>query len=137
MKQRFVMAVAVALPLAAGSLAACSSTASGLIGPSNQLQVTDTTDNFQFQVTALANITQTFNYNWRNTGDSATVNQASSLTGGSAFLKIKDSTGTQLYSATLTGNGTFKTLVGHAGTWQIEVVLTGASGAVNFRVQKA
>ncbi len=129
-------ALLISAPLALGSIAACSSSASGLLGPSNQLQVTDTTDNFQLQATAMANITQTLNYSWKNTSDSASVNQASTLTAGTAFLKIKDSTGTQVYSATLTGNGTFKTLVGHAGTWQIEVVLTGASGAINFRVQK-
>ncbi len=127
----------VAVPAAAGALAACSSSASGLIGPSNQLQVTDTTNNFQFQVSNLSNVTQTLSYNWLNTGDSATVNQASVLTAGTAFLKIKDSTGTQLYSAVLASNGTFSTLRGHTGTWQIQVTLTGATGTLNFRVQKA
>ncbi len=126
----------VAAPLALGSIAACSSTSSNLLGPSNQLQVTDTTDNFQLQATALSNVTQTLSYNWKNTSDSASVNQASTLTGGTAVLTIKDSTGTQLYSANLTNNGTFKTSVGHAGTWMIKVVITGASGAINFRVQK-
>ncbi len=136
MKKAFVVAVMVALPAAAGVMAACSSTASGLIGPSNQLQVTDTTNNFQFQVSALTGVTQTLKYNWLNTGDSASVNQASTLTGGTATLTIQDSTGTQLYSASLTNNGTFKTLKGHAGTWQIQVAISGASGTLNFRVQK-
>ncbi len=136
MKKNVAVALMVALPLAVGAAAACSSSASGLLGPSNQLQVTDTTNNFQFQVTAMSNITQTLDYSWLNTSDSASVNQASSLAGGTATLTIKDSTGTQLYTASLANNGTFKTAVGHAGTWKITVVITGASGALNFRVQK-
>ncbi len=136
MKKAFVVAVMVAIPAAAGAMAACSSSSSNVLGPSNQLQVTDTTDNFQLQATALSNVTQTLSYNWKNTSDSASVNQASTLTGGTAVLTIQDSTGTQLYQASLTNNGTFKTAVGHAGTWMIKVVITGASGALNFRVQK-
>lgn len=130
------MALAVALPLAAGSVLACSSTSANVLGPSNQLQVTDTTDNFQLQATAMASITQTLPYNWKNTSDSASVNQASTLTAGTATLTIQDSTGTVLYTKDLTSNGTFKTAVGHAGTWMIKVVLSGASGTINFRVQK-
>jgi hypothetical protein len=51
--------------------------------------VTNATDDFQFQVSDLKDVTQTLTCSWSNTGDSANVNQASSLTGGSATLTIR------------------------------------------------
>jgi hypothetical protein len=121
--------------LAFALLAACSST--NTIGPGNQLQVGNLTDDFQFQVTALSNVSQTLTYTWANTGDSANVNQASSLTGGSATLTIRGPTGTLLYQTGLQNNGTYHTQKGTVGNWQIQVVLDKAGGALNFRVQKA
>ena len=78
--------------LALVASATCGS--DNVIGPGNQLQVTNAPDDFQFQVTNLKNVTQTLIYGWSNTGDSANVNQASSLTGGSATLTIRGPTGT-------------------------------------------
>ncbi len=123
------------LVLALATLATCSS--ENVIGPGNQLQVTNAPDDFQFQVSNLSNVTQTLTYNWSNTGDSANVNQASSLTGGSATLTIRGPTGTLLYQSGLQTNGTFHTLKDATGTWQIQVVLSKADGTLNFRVQKA
>ncbi len=120
--------------LALTALAACGD---NVIGPGNQLQVTNATDDFQFQVSNLNNVTQTLTYSWSNTGDSANVNQASSLGGGSATLTIRGPTGTVLYQAGLQNNGTFHTQKGTSGTWQIQVALTKADGTLNFRVQKA
>ena len=124
-----------ALVLALGALAGCSST--NVIGPGNQPQVTNAPDDFQFQVSNLANVTQTLTYNWSNTGDSANVNQASSLTGGSATLTIRGPTGILLYQSGLQSNGTFHTLKDVTGTWQIHVVMSKTDGALNFRIQKA
>ena len=108
-----------------------------VIGPDNQLEVTNATDNFQFQVSKLDNVTQTLTYYWTITGDSATVNQSSSLSDGSATLTIKGPTGTLLYQADLKNNGTFGTQKDTAGTWEIQVVMKKADGTLNFRVQKA
>lgn len=124
------------LVLLAAALVACGSS-DRLIGPSNQLQVTNAPDDFQFQVTALDRIQQTVRYTWTNTGDSASVNQASAITGGSATLTIKDAIGTVVYQAALDVNGTVHTAKGTAGAWRIEVRLQKVSGALNFRVQKA
>ncbi|MCY3018128.1 MAG: hypothetical protein NTW87_03730, partial [Planctomycetota bacterium] len=57
------------LVLALTALVGCSS--ANLIGPGNQLQVTNAADDFQLQVSTLSNVTQTLTYNWSNTGDSA------------------------------------------------------------------
>lgn len=121
--------------LALNALAGCSS--DNVIGPGNQLQVTNAPDDFQFQVSNLSNVTQTLIYDWSNTGDSANVNQASSLTGGSAALTIRGPTGTLLYQSGLESNGTFHTVKDASGTWQIQVVMSKADGTLNFRVQKA
>lgn len=120
--------------LAIAAVAACDS--SNVIGPANQLQVTNATDDFQFQVTDLGNVTQTLTYSWANTGDSASINQSSAITGGSATLTVRGPTGTQLYQSNLTANGTFFTALGATGNWQIQVVLNKADGDVNFRIQK-
>ena len=108
-----------------------------VIGPDNQLQVTNTADNFQFQVSNLNMVTQTLTYSWTNTGDSANVNQSSSLVGGAASLAIQGPTGNSMYSSNLQTNGTFHTVKGTSGAWQIIVVLNSADGNINFRVQKA
>ena len=113
----------------------CSS--SNVIGPSNQLQVTNVADNFQLQVSNLSNVTQTLTYSWTNTGDSTSINQSSTLTGGSAALSVRAPSGALMYQSDLTGNGTFHSLKGALGAWQIQLVLTGTSGTINFRVQKA
>ncbi len=123
----------VILGLSLGALAACSD---NLIGPQNQLEVTNATDNFQWQVSALESVSQTLNYTWQNTGTSANVNQSASISGGSATLTIRDADGTEVYSRSLEENGTFQTTAGTSGIWSIDVVLSGTAGTLNFRVQK-
>lgn len=120
--------------LAALAAAACGS--DNVLGPDNQLQVNNAADNFQWQASNLDNVTQTLTYDWTMTGTSANVNQSSSVTGGSATLTIEDDAGTVVYTASLGQNGTFTTDAGVAGTWRIEVKLSGATGTLNFRVQK-
>lgn len=107
-----------------------------VIGPENQLEVTNAPDNFQWQVTALSKVTQTLTYTWAHTGTTANVNQSSSLSGGSADLRVLDATGKEVYSSSLATNGTSQTAAGTAGNWTIRVSLAKAGGTLNFRVQK-
>lgn len=117
-----------------GSVGACGG--GNVIGPANQLEVTNAADNFQWQVTALDNVTQTLTYNWQNTGTVAVVDHSpSGATSGTATLTIR-SGATEVYSRSLALDGTTDTSAGTAGTWTIEVVLSGATGAYNFTVQK-
>jgi len=108
-----------------------------VIGPNNQLQVTNATDDFQLQVTNLNNVSQGLRYRWTNTGDSATVNQASAIAGGSATLTIRGPDSVMVYQSDLIGNGTFETGLSTTGSWYIELRLHKADGDVNFRVQRA
>ena len=133
-RSKYIAGIAVfaAIVLAA----ACGKSSTGPLAPF-QPQITNVADDFQFQATGVTNVTWTYTYAWSNTGDSATVNQSTTVTGGSATLIILDKNGTQLYSQSLSANGTFGMLKGVAGSWTIRVVFTNYSGTVNFRVQKA
>lgn len=106
------------------------------LSPRFQPEISNVTDNFQFQATAMTNVSQTLTYTWQNTGISANVNQASSVTGGSAEVLIRDAQSTVVYTSNLATNGTFVTNNGTTGAWTIQVALSGVNGTVNFRVQK-
>lgn len=124
-----VMFAAIVLTSACGN-------STGPLAP-YQPQINNAADDFQFQATDVAGISWTYSYAWANSGDSATVNQATTITGGSATLEILDHNGATVYSQSLAGNGTFGMTKGVAGSWTIRVVFTNYSGTVNFRVQKA
>lgn len=132
MRIRFLLISATlgALVLACGSSA-------NIIGPGNQLQVTNAPDDFQLQVTGLTNVDQTLRYTWSNTGDSTSVDQSSAVTSGTATLTIRDPGGVVVYQSNLQTNGTFHSAKSTTGAWKIEVKLVNADGTVNFRVQKA
>jgi len=125
--QPIVVVVSVAL------VAGCSSPTS----PGVQPEITNVVDNFQYQVTNIRNHTHEATYVWHNTGGTATVNQATTVTGGSATLILLDADGVQVYSRSLAENGTFTSAAGVAGSWTIRVTYSAASATVNFRVQKA
>lgn len=121
------------LALAAIAFAGCSD--ANVIGPTNQLEVANSPGTFEWQVSALDQVTQTLTYSWSNTGTEADVNQASSIGGGEASVRITDASGAEVYSRSLSQNGTFPTLTGTTGTWRITVTLDGATGTLNFRVE--
>ena len=106
------------------------------IGWSNQIEVGNAPDTFQFQVSNLARTTQTLSYSWTNTGSVANVNQSGQVTSGEALLTIREGSTVQVYSRNLRDTGTFTTSSGATGSWRIEVRLTGVTGTLNFRVQK-
>jgi hypothetical protein len=106
------------------------------IGPSNQPEVANLRDNFQFQASNLSASTQTLTYAWENTGTTANVNQSGTISSGTATLTIRTPSGEQVYARDLSGTGTFVTGAGVPGNWQIEVRLTNVTGTLNFRVQK-
>ncbi len=114
------------------ALAACDPTR--LIGPANQLEVSNNPGIFEWQVTALRNVTQTLTYAWQNPGTTANVNQASSVTSGTATLTVLDASGTQVYTRNLAENGTFNTSTGATGTWTVTVALDQVHGTLNFRL---
>ena len=115
-------------------VAACGD--SNPIGPSNQPEVGNNTDNFQFQASNLTSTSQTLTYSWVNTGTAANVDQSGAISSGQATVTLRDAANAQVYSGDLRNTGTFISSSGGSGTWRIEVHLTDVTGTLNFRVQK-
>ena len=111
----------------------CSDT--NVLGPGNSLQLVNDVGTFAWQVTALDKVSQTLTYSWTNNGTVANVNKSSSLSSGSATLRVTDGAGTEVHSSSLSQDGTSATSAGTAGTWTVTVVMDGASGALNFRLE--
>ena len=105
--------------------------------PGVGLEIHNTVDNFQYQVTDVRDYTHVDSFTWQNSGSTATVNQATTVTGGSVTLVLMDAAGVEVYSRSLTENGTFASSAGVAGAWTVRLTYSHASATVNFRVQKA
>ena len=99
-------------------------------------EISNNTDSFSLQATGVEGVTTTKDYVWSNTGNSANVNQATTVSRGSITLKILDGAGDQAYLANLSSNGTSETSTGEAGDWTIRLVLTDYSGTINFSLEK-
>ncbi len=128
--------VGVVVFTAVALFAACSGSGTAPLSPF-QPQINNAPDNFQFQATGVTNVTTTVTYTWQNSGTGASVNQATTVTAGSATVTPYDANGTQVYTRSLADNGTFAANTAVSGAWTIKVVLTNYSGTANFRVQKA
>ena len=101
-----------------------------------QPELSNKTDTFEFQATGVSGVTSTYTYSWANTGSRASINHSTTTTAGSATLVIRDAAGTVVYNKALVPSLNEPTLNGVAGTWTIQLGLTGYSGTMNFRAQK-
>ena len=131
---RNARAAAVFSCLAAVLLLGCGD--GNLIGPENELEVTNAVDQFQFQLTDLVEVDDIRSYSWQNTGTQATIDISQAITSGSAILTLLDANGTVMYEEDIAEDGDTTTPVGVAGAWRIEVRLESVTGTFNFRVQK-
>lgn len=99
-------------------------------------ELSNNTDSFSLQATGVTNVSQTRTYAWSNTGTTANINQATTVTRGSASLIILDVMGDDVYRDSLAENGTFTTTAGVVGDWTIRMVLSDFSGTINFSLEK-
>jgi hypothetical protein len=129
------MLIGCALFLALSAVIGCGS--GSALSPAFQPQVANNPDNFQFQSTGVQNVSQTLQYTWSNSGTHASINQATTVTAGSAVLSLRDSQGATVYTGDLVNNGTFTSIAGQTGNWTIVLTLSNYSGTLNFRVQMA
>jgi hypothetical protein len=106
------------------------------VSPGTQPQVTNETNTFEFQVTAVQNYSGVWRYRWATTATVADVDQSCAITGGDATLVVRDGGGQTVYSRALGPSGTYQTVVGSAGEWTLEIVMIECSGTLNFRTQK-
>jgi len=101
-----------------------------------QPEVSNLPDTFQLQATGVTNRTATLDTTWSNSGTQGTVNHSTTTTAGTARVIIRDSGGALVYDEILVPSLNEPTLAGAAGNWTIQLVLTGYSGTLNFRVEK-
>ena len=125
------------------TVACGSSDADTLVGPGsdpnpapNTPGISNSTDDFQFNLPNVTNFSTNGGYPWKNTGTSARVTQSSSISAGSGVLQIRDAGGRIVYLKSLSEGGTVITEAGPTGDWRIDVQPAGVNGTINFRVQK-
>jgi len=114
--------------------AACGS--DSVTDPQFQPEIVNVVDSFELQATGITDISQMLVYTWTNTGTTASVDRSTTLSAGSGTLTILDADGQQVYAGSITNDGSNSTQAGAAGEWTVRMVLSGASGTINFRVQK-
>lgn len=118
--------------IAAAGMTGCSSNPLEPFQP----EISNATDNFQLQATAVVGVTATQTYSWNNTGTRATINHSTTTTAGTAAVTVRDGAGVVVYTKTLVPSLNEPTAVGTAGTWTIVLTMTSYSGTLNFRAQK-
>lgn len=99
-------------------------------------QVANSPDNFELQATGAIGVTLERTYVWQNSGTRATINHSTTTENGIARLVILDAAGVVVYDKGLLPSLNEPTLAGTPGAWQIELILTGYTGTLNFRAQK-
>jgi len=136
------MRATASLSIRAAALAALAlvvACGDGPTAPGIQPQITNLTDAFSYQVSAIQSFTGTYTYTWQNTGTVAKITHASDAGAtGTATLTVKDAAGTQVYSGELVSSGQPLTApAGVAGAWTVKVVYSNYSNTqVNFGVLK-
>ena len=130
-KMRFLF-VCCAIVAGALFLAGCSDDPLSPFQP----EIGNNADNFQFQATAVQNVTTTAVYLWNNTGTRAKVNHSSAITDGAAGVVLRDANNVEVYRRSLSLNGDSTSVVGVPGNWTVIVTLTNLDGTLNFRAEK-
>lgn len=100
-----------------------------------QPEIVNNPDNFQFQATAVENVTTVVQYTWSNSGTQASINHSSAVDSGTTVVQLFDDNNTEVYNSALLASGTPSTTAGTAGNWRIRVTLTNVYGTLNFRAQ--
>lgn len=98
-------------------------------------EIVNVADSFSMQATGVKNVTTTVSYTWNNSATRATIDHSTTSDAGSAVLEIRDSSGTVVYSESLSPSLNEATSEGLAGDWTIQVKFTGYSGTLNFTAQ--
>jgi len=106
------------------------------LAPKYQPQVVNTPNvAFSFQATGLQNVDDVVAYTWNASSGSVVIHPATSTTGGTITLVIKDATGAVVYNGSVPPSGDITPPVGAGGAWRISVTLVNYTGTINFAVQ--
>ena len=104
--------------------------------PEYQPQVANTPNlAFGFQATGLQNVDDVVYYTWSVASGNAVIHPATSTTGGSITLRIRDAQGTTLYNGDVPASGDITPPPGARGDWKIRLTLVNYTGTINFALQ--
>ncbi|MGH7529268.1 MAG: hypothetical protein ACREMN_02705 [Gemmatimonadales bacterium] len=129
---------ALVIAMAGGALTACRG--GGSAGPSSgEPVVTNSPDDFHLVWSDLSTFTGSRNYTWVNNGTRATVTQSSSglTSADSVKLIIRNPSGAEVYRGDLRVLGGFQSTTTNAGNYTIRIEIRGATGTIDFRVQRS
>lgn len=124
-----------ATALALLALGACSDSGS-ILGPDNQVEVSNVADAFHWQASSLADVSDTETYSWTITTTTASVSHSNAVLSGTATVTLTDADGMQVYTSALSDASLdATTTAGTAGTWTVIVTLNGATtDHINFQL---
>ena len=96
----------------------------------------NTQDNFHLNIEEAKELDTTLVYYWPMGGNTANIDQYSSIQGGVATVMIKDDALELVYETDLIHNGKFTTSWGAEGHWRIIFTIRNFSGTIDFRAQR-
>ena len=102
----------------------------------SQITYSDLPDIFTFSVTGMDNVTDHEPFLWTMTGDQATVDVTSGITGGSAFLQLRGGNGQIVFAEDLRSGIDTVTAVSVPGLWQIDIVFEKADGDISIAIER-
>jgi hypothetical protein len=101
-----------------------------------QIEVRNDADNFQYHATALNQQNDVHSYTWQNSGTRATLDLTTDRSAGTVHLVVRDAANATVYDADLPANLVTSTTLGTAGSWHVNVTLTGYTGNVAILISK-
>ena len=106
------------------------------LAPQFQPEVVNTPNvAFSFQATGLADVSDALSYTWSVSSGSIVIHPATTTTGGTLTLNIKDAAGAVIYDGPVPATGDISPSNGTAGPWKVRVTLAQYSGTINFALQ--
>ena len=102
----------------------------------SQITYTDLPDLFSFSVSGLDNVTDHEPFLWTMTGNQATVDVTSGLTGGSGFLQVRGGNGEIVFAEDLRSGWDTLTSMNFPGLWQIDIVFERADGDISIAIER-
>ena len=99
-------------------------------------KVTTGSGEFALEAAEVTSVTSTVSYDWVNTATRALVHHSTTTSSaGCASIRVYDAAGALVYSRALLPSLMQETTPGVAGTWTIEVTMTGFTGTLRFRLE--
>lgn len=101
----------------------------------NDPVIVNQNNNFSFELSNASNITNTFEYNWKNSSSIANIGISTTAQATQMDVKVFDALNNEVYSNSLDNNGNFVSNPGSAGLWKIRIIMKNFNGNIRFTVK--